>query len=325
MEAVLDIVDLETRFETDQGSARVVDKVSMSLRKGEIVGLVGESGSGKSVTGLSVMRLVPKPGRIAGGKIRFKGADLLDLGSAEMRAIRGKGIAMIFQDPMSTLNPVLTIGRQMKEAILAHENVSSRGAREKSIELLNRVGIPQPESRLSAYPHQFSGGMRQRVAIAIALLHRPDVIIADEPTTALDVTIQGQILSKMQDLVAEAGTALLWVTHDLGLASGFADRIIVMYAGRIVEEGPTDTILSSPAHPYTAGLLQSIPGRSRRGELLKPIPGSAPSQYERPPGCAFRPRCARGTSLCETEPPMVSLGPGRNALCFHPLDSGPLQ
>jgi peptide/nickel transport system ATP-binding protein len=317
--SVLDVRDLQTHFFTDAGVVKAVDGVSFSLGEGEVLGLVGESGSGKSVTGFSILRLVDPPGRVVGGQINFRGQDLAHLSDREMRSLRGNKIAMIFQDPMMTLNPVLRIETQMVEAVRAHDRVSHAAARDRAIKALAKVGIPSPADRLEAYPHQFSGGMRQRVAIAIALLNGPDLIVADEPTTALDVTIQSQILAEVQELARETGTALIWITHDLAVVAGLADRISVMYAGRIVESGPTDAVLTAPGHPYTEGLLGSIPGHGRRGERLTQIPGMAPNMARLPEGCAFAPRCPRVSDLCRvTAPQITGAGPARDLRCHHP-------
>jgi peptide/nickel transport system ATP-binding protein len=316
-EPTLVVENLETHFATRAGVVKAVDGVTFSVGRGEILGLVGESGSGKSITGFSIIGLLDRPGRIAGGRILFGGKDLATASSAEMRALRGRRIAMIFQDPMMTLNPVLSIETQMVETVLAHERVKRSKAREMARNALGMVGIPSPDERLSAYPHQFSGGMRQRVAIAIALLHRPDLLIADEPTTALDVTIQGQILAKVQELSETLGMSLIWITHDLGVVAGLAHRIAVMYAGRIVEHGTVDEVLDRPAHPYTIGLMGAIPSNVGRGTPLRPIPGAAPSPLARPPGCPFRDRCFAATSICENEPPLASTGT-HAWRCFHP-------
>jgi peptide/nickel transport system ATP-binding protein len=317
---VLSVENLQTHFFTDAGVVKAVDGVSFSLEEGEVLGLVGESGSGKTVTGFSILRLVDPPGRVTGGHILFRGQDLAKLPDREMRRLRGNRIAMIFQDPMMTLNPVLRIDTQMIEAVQAHEKVSKAAARDRAVQALARVGIPSPTERLNAYPHQFSGGMRQRVAIAIALLNGPDLIIADEPTTALDVTIQSQILAEVQGLARETGTSLIWITHDLAVVAGLADRIAVMYAGRIVETGPASAILTAPAHPYTAGLLGSIPGHGRRGDRLTQIPGMAPNMAHLPPGCAFAPRCPRVSDACRaTAPEVTETGGGRALRCLHPL------
>ena len=301
---LLDVSGLRTHFFTKAGVVKAVDDVSFALAKGEVLGLVGESGSGKSITGYSIMGLVDPPGRIVGGSIRLAGRELVGLPPEAMRELRGNRIAMIFQDPMMTLNPVMRIDRQMTEAILAHRKVSEAQARARAREALVAVGIPSPDERLDAYPHQFSGGMRQRVAIAIALLNRPDLIIADEPTTALDVTIQGQILYEMQKLTRETGASLIWITHDLSVVAGLADRIAVMYAGRIVEQGSCADVLGAPAHPYTQGLLDSVPSRNPRGTRLRQIPGMTPSLMALPAGCAFRDRCARAAGACAEAPPM---------------------
>jgi peptide/nickel transport system ATP-binding protein len=296
-----------------------VDGVSFTLARGEILGLVGESGSGKSVTGFSLIGLVDPPGRVVGGSIRFDGRELVGLKPGEMRALRGRRIAMVFQDPAATLNPVLTIGAQMTLAIRAHARSSDRAARELATRTLTRVGIPDAAARLDAYPHEFSGGMRQRVAIATALLHGPDLIIADEPTTALDVSIQAQILAEMKALARETGTALIWISHDLATVSSLADRVMVMYAGRIVESGPVAATLRAPRHPYTHGLLLSLPALATPGGRLAQIPGTTPSLLALPSGCPFRPRCPRATEVCATDPPEVAT-PGRAALCHHPMD-----
>ncbi|WP_425087633.1 ABC transporter ATP-binding protein [Stappia sp.] len=318
---ILEVSDLTTQFHTRAGVVKAVDGVSFSLHKGEIIGLVGESGSGKSVTGFSLIGLVDPPGRIVSGSVKLDGQELVGLSPAALRKVRGARIAMVFQDPMMTLNPVLTIGQQMQLALNAHEKLSKSAARARSAEALTRVGIPDAEARLDAYPHQFSGGMRQRVAIAIALLHGTRVIVADEPTTALDVSIQAQILSEMRELAREMGTALVWISHDLSTVSALADRILVMYAGRIVEEGPTAQVLRSPRHPYTAGLLRSLPAMAEPGTDLEQIPGTTPSLLNLPQGCPFRPRCDRATDLCSEAPPMTP-ETGRGYRCHHPLLDG---
>ncbi len=319
MEPVLAVRGLRTSFFTNGAELRALDGVDLTVGRGEIVALVGESGSGKSLTGLSVTRLVSPPGRVIDGEIRLGGTDLRALEPEAMRQMRGRRVAMIFQDPMMTLNPVLRIGSQMRDALHAHERLGRSATRERSIAALAEVGIADPEARLRAYPHELSGGMRQRVAIAIALLHRPDLVIADEPTTALDVTIQGQILAVAQRLCRERGTALVWITHDLAVVAGIADRIAVMYAGRIVEEGPVDAVLDRPAHPYTRGLIDSVPATHPKGQRLPQIPGRMPALAELPAGCAFAPRCPRRTPICEQRPPSTPMGPDRAARCFHPL------
>jgi peptide/nickel transport system ATP-binding protein len=313
------VEDLSTSFFTRAGEIKAVDHVSFSVEPGQILGMVGESGSGKSITGFSILGLVDAPGRIIGGRVLLAGEDLRQASPERLRQIRGAKIAMIFQDPMMTLNPVLRIEVQMVEAILAHEAVSHEEARSRARDALGQVGISSPDERLQAYPHQFSGGMRQRVAIAIAMLNRPDVIIADEPTTALDVTIQGQILYEMQKLCRERHTALVWITHDLGVVGELADDICVMYAGRIVERGSTDQVLGRPLHPYTQGLLDSMPSRNRRGQPIRHIPGMTPSLLDLQPGCAFRTRCRRSTALCDTDPPVARSPTQREFRCFHPL------
>jgi len=324
MTTTLEVRNLRTHFFTRAGVVKAVDGVSFTVRRGQVLGLVGESGSGKTVTGFSIIGLVDPPGRVVEGEILFQGRNLATLPEEEMRHLRGSRIAMIFQDPMMTLNPVLRVDTQMIETVLAHEKVSREEARQRSRDALGMVGIPSPDERLKSYPHQFSGGMRQRVAIAIALLHRPELIIADEPTTALDVTIQGQILAEVQKLAATTGTSLIWITHDLSVVAGLADDIAVMYAGRIVEGGPVGDVLDAPLHPYTAGLIGSVPSRNRRGEPLRQIPGMTPSLLKLPPGCAFRTRCPRADEACLQAPELVELRPGRQARCFHPhLDEVP--
>ena len=319
---VLELRDLRTRFHTRDGVLPVVDGVSFTLGRGQVLGLVGESGSGKSVTGFSVMGLVDPPGRIEGGEVLFQGQDLRTLPPKALRQLRGDRIAMIFQDPMATLNPVLRIDVQMVEAVRAHRDVDTATARRHAAETLALMGIPSPEERLRAYPHQLSGGMRQRVAIAIALLHKPALIIADEPTTALDVTIQAQILSEMQKLVKDSGTAMIWISHDLSVVAGLADAIAVMYAGRIVEIGAVDDVLDRPQHPYTQGLIGSLPSANRRGARLKQIPGMAPHLARLPAGCAFAPRCPRATPACQVAVPALVAPraevPAHQARCIHP-------
>jgi peptide/nickel transport system ATP-binding protein len=314
----LEVANLRTHFFTKNGVVKAVDGVSFKVDKGEVLGLVGESGSGKTVTGFSIIGLVDPPGEVVDGEALFHGRDLVKLSDEKMRDLRGSKIAMIFQDPMMTLNPVLRIDTQMIEAVRAHRAVSREEAYQRARETLVAVGIASPDERLKAYPHQFSGGMRQRVAIAIALLNEPDLIIADEPTTALDVTIQAQILFEAQKLCRRTGTAMIWITHDLTVVAGLADRICVMYAGRDVEHGSVDQVLDTPLHPYTYGLIGSVPSRNRRGKPLHQIPGMTPSLLNLPPGCAFRTRCPRETELCMQEPPLASHGPERTARCFHP-------
>jgi peptide/nickel transport system ATP-binding protein len=316
--SLLEVTDLQTEFATRDGVLRAVQGVSFSLDRGRILGLVGESGSGKSVTGFSILGLIDPPGRIAGGGVRFDGQELVGAPEERLRALRGKRIAMIFQDPMMTLNPVLSVETQMVETVLAHEKVTRQAARARAIDALGRVGIASAAERLAQYPHQFSGGMRQRVAIAIALLHNPELIIADEPTTALDVTVQGQILYEMQKLVREVGSALIWITHDLAVIAGLADRVAVMYAGRIVEEGEVEDVLDAPAHPYTRGLLDSVPANNAGRGRLNQIPGMTPSLLKLAPGCAFRERCAFAAERCGVMPELAPFGAGR-VRCHFPL------
>ena len=317
-ESTIDVRHLRTHFFTRDGVAKAVEDISFSLGSGEVLGLVGESGSGKTVTGFSILGLVDAPGKVVGGEILFKGRDLLKLPEEEMRKVRGNQLAMVFQDPMMTLNPVLRIDTQMIEAIQAHQNLGKVAARELARDALGKVGIASPDERLRAYPHQFSGGMRQRVAIAIALLNKPDLIIADEPTTALDVTIQGQILHEVQRLCRETGTALIWITHDLAVVAGLAERICVMYAGRIVETGSVDEVLDRPLHPYSKGLIESVPSHNQRGMRLNQIPGMTPSLLSLPEGCAFRTRCPKADDACAGMPTVQKTEGGRHVFCHHP-------
>jgi peptide/nickel transport system ATP-binding protein len=315
---LLSVRDLRTEFATRNGALKAVDGVSFDLAAGEIIGLVGESGSGKSVTGFSILGLIDPPGRIAGGSVKLDGRELVGLPNAQLRAIRGREIAMVFQDPSATLNPVLTIGQQMRLALEAHDGLSEAAARARSVEVLTRVGIPDPAKRLDAWPHQFSGGMRQRVAIAIALLNKPKLIICDEPTTALDVSIQAQILTEMKALARDMGTAMIWISHDLATVSSVASRILVMYAGRIIEEGGVKDVLRAPRHPYTRGLLESLPANATPGRDLVQIPGATPSLLDLPQGCPFAPRCGHATEQCQAEPPRHVDGT-RAVRCHHPL------
>jgi oligopeptide/dipeptide ABC transporter ATP-binding protein len=319
---MLTVTDLHTRFHTDAGIARAVDGVSFDVGAGEVLGIVGESGCGKSVTALSILRLVPEPpGEIVpGSSIRFHDRELLALSEREMRAIRGNDIAMIFQEPMTSLNPVFTVGDQIAEAIRLHRGRSRSAARREAVTLLRLVGIPDPEQRAAGYPHQLSGGQRQRVMIAIALSCEPALLIADEPTTALDVTIQAQILALLAELRARLGMAMILITHDLGVVAGTCDRVAVMYAGRIVEEAPATRIFDDPRHPYTQGLLRSIPRLDRRAERLAVIPGAVPSATHWPAGCRFRDRCGHAWERCAAEPPLVPIGPGRAARCWLELE-----
>ncbi|MDY7577881.1 ABC transporter ATP-binding protein [Herbaspirillum sp. RTI4] len=324
MTFTLDVQHLDTQFVTRDGLVKAVDDVSFAVPAGKVMGLVGESGSGKSMTAYSIMGLVDAPGEITGGKVLLNGVDLRSLPPSDMRRLRGNRIAMIFQDPMMTLNPVLRIDTQMTETIRAHRKVTRVDARAMACAALQRVGIAEPEQRLLAYPHQFSGGMRQRVAIAIALLNEPDLIICDEPTTALDVTIQGQILFEMQALCRESGTALIWISHDLAVVASLADEVAVMYAGRIVEHGSTQQVLMHSRHPYTHGLIAAAPARNHRGQPLHQIPGAPPSLRNLPTGCAFRPRCGQATEACSVTPE-VQIIDQRALRCFHPLSGNPGQ
>jgi peptide/nickel transport system ATP-binding protein len=316
--SVLVVAGLRTHFFTRAGVVKAVDGVDFTLERGEVMGLVGESGSGKSVTGFSILGLVDPPGRIVGGSIRYQGEELVGAPDERLRALRGNRIAMIFQDPMMTLNPVLRIDTQMVEAIQAHESVRRQAAWERARDGLGQVGIPSPEERLRAYPHQLSGGMRQRVSIAIAFLNSPELIVADEPTTALDVTIQAQIIYEAQKVCRERGAALIWITHDLAVVAGLADRISVMYAGRIVEAGRTDDVIDRPLHPYTVGLLGSVPSANKRGQRLNQIPGMTPDMLALPKGCAFRERCPRAGDACLADPGITEPAAGRPVRCFHP-------
>jgi peptide/nickel transport system ATP-binding protein len=317
----IEVKDLKTYFFTKGGIAKAVDGVSFSVGRGKVLGLVGESGSGKTVTGFSILGLVDEPGKIVSGEILYRGENLVSASPDRMRQLRGVNISMIFQDPMMTLNPVLRIDTQMIEAVQAHESISKDDARQRARDVLGQVGIASPDERLRSYPHQFSGGMRQRVAIAIALLNKPDLIVADEPTTALDVTIQGQILYEVQKLCTQTGTALIWITHDLSVVAGLADEICVMYAGRIVEQGSVNSVLDHPMHPYTNGLISSVPSRNKRGVPLAQIPGMAPSLLKLPNGCSFGPRCAQVSNVCDTIPDISNYENGRQIRCHNPLDA----
>ena len=317
----IEVKDLKTYFFTKGGIAKAVDGVSFSVGRGKVLGLVGESGSGKTVTGFSILGLVDEPGKIVSGEILYRGENLVSASPNRMRELRGVNISMIFQDPMMTLNPVLRIDTQMIEAVQAHESISKDDARQRARDVLGQVGIASPDERLRSYPHQFSGGMRQRVAIAIALLNKPDLIVADEPTTALDVTIQGQILYEVQKLCTQTGTALIWITHDLSVVAGLADDICVMYAGRIVEQGSVNSVLDNPMHPYTNGLISSVPSRNKRGVPLAQIPGMAPSLLKLPKGCSFGPRCAQVSNVCDTIPDISNYENGRQIRCHNPLDA----
>lgn len=318
MTALIVVKDLRTYFYTDDGVVKAVDGISYDVRKGETVALVGESGCGKSVSALSVMRLVPPPGRTVGGEVLFGGSDLMQKRERAMRAIRGKEIAMVFQDPMVSLNPVLTIGRQITEALELHMRMTRKAALRRAAELLQVVGISDAESRLDAYPHQFSGGMRQRAMIAMAISCDPRLLIADEPTTNLDVTVQAQILELMKDLTTRLGTALLLITHNLGVVARYADRVNIIYAGKMVEQGPCDELFESPEHPYTLGLLRSVPRLDMsRSRELSSIPGVPPDPRNLPRGCAFQPRCPSAMPVCaERIPPLSRLRDERWVACW---------
>lgn len=322
MEPVLQVQDLRVHFRTHGGEVQAVRGVSFELGRGETLAIVGESGSGKSVTAQTIMRLIPMPpGRIVSGSIRFQGQEITRLPEREMQKIRGRYMGMIFQDPMTSLNPTMTVGRQIAEPLIKHQGLSPAQAMDRAVELLKLVGIPNPEDRVRQYPHQFSGGMRQRAMIAIALACSPALLIADEPTTALDVTIQAQILELMQDLKRRLGTAIILITHDLGVVARMADRIAVMYAGQIVEQGTPDEIFYHPKHPYTEALLQSIPRLDDRRDRLQAIPGTPPDLFAPPPGCAFAPRCRYAMKVCQMyEPEMQEIRPGHPARCWlhHP-------
>lgn len=323
---LLDVQDLEVQFSTDDGPVRAVDGVSFHVDRGESLGIVGESGSGKSVTNLAIMGLIPQPpGRVTKGRALFKGEDLLGLSSHRLESIRGNRIAMIFQDPMTSLNPFLTVEEQLTEVTIKHLRYDHRQARRHAIEMLERVGIPAAAERIRDYPHQFSGGMRQRVMIAMALSCKPDLLIADEPTTALDVTIQAQILELMRELQESEGTAIIMITHDLGVVANVCDRVHVMYAGRFVEKATTDQLFAQPRHPYTLGLLESIP-RLTEGDRqpLTPIVGQPPDLAALPPGCNFQPRCPYSITECTaTDPPLFESAAGNKYACLVDVRTAP--
>jgi peptide/nickel transport system ATP-binding protein len=322
MPDLLQVQNLKTSFFTPEGEVRAIDGVSFEIGEGKTLGLVGESGCGKSVTSLSIMRLIPSPpGKIVGGEIFYRGRDLLRLNNEAMRRIRGNEISMIFQEPMTSLNPVFTVGNQIGEAIKLHQGLGKRETRQKTIDMLRLVKIADPESRVDSYPHQLSGGMRQRVMIAMALSCNPSLLIADEPTTALDVTIQAQILELMKELQQKiGGMALLLITHDLGVVSEQADNVAIMYAGKIVERSSTRAIFNRPFHPYTVGLLNSLPGiGGLKKKRLDAIPGMVPSPLHLPSGCRFRDRCPRAQEICaQTEPPLEEKEPGHTVACYFP-------
>ena len=320
-DTLLDIRGLKTHFHTFGGLVKAVDGVSFDVRKGEVIGLVGESGGGKSVIGFSILRLIDPPGRIEAGEILFAGEDLARKSEEEMRAVRGGDIAMVFQDPLTSLNPVYTVGRQMDEMLRLHTDLNEAARRARCIRMLEEVGISEAASRLDAYPHQFSGGMRQRVVIAIALLAGSRLIIADEPTTALDVTVQAQILKLMRRQITERGAAMILVTHDLAVVSEMADRVVVLYCGKVVERGRTEDIINRPAHPYTRGLLDSIPRITDRQHRLRQIPGTVPDIRKLGIGCSFRDRCFRAQALCaEKTPELATVRASLDAACHFPLE-----
>jgi oligopeptide/dipeptide ABC transporter ATP-binding protein len=321
MADLIEVKDLRASFFTPDGEVKAVDGVSFDIEKGKTLGLVGESGCGKSVTALSIMRLVPSPpGRVVGGEILYRGRDLLKMNGESMRKIRGNEISVIFQEPMTSLNPVFTIGNQIGEAIRLHQGLGRKETREKTIEMLRLVKIADPEARVDDYPHQLSGGMRQRVMIAMALSCNPSLLIADEPTTALDVTIQAQILELMKELQQKLGMALLLITHDLGVVAEQADEVAIMYAGKIVERAKTKSIFNRPLHPYTVGLLNSLPGvRGKKKKRLEAIPGMVPSPLELPSGCRFRDRCPKAAGMCaEAEPALVEKAKDHWVACYFP-------
>lgn len=318
-EVLLKVTDLATYFRTEEGTVKAVDGVDFEVHRGEVLGVVGESGCGKSMTSMSILRLVPQPqGRIERGSLMFEGTDLLSLNEEQMRSIRGNKIALISQDPMTSLNPVLTVGEQIMEAIQLHQGLDKHAAKQKAIEMLRKVGIPSPEKRVDEYPHQFSGGMRQRVIIAMALSCEPKLLIADEPTTALDVTIQAQILDLMREIKEKYQAGIMLITHDLGVVAEMCDWVTVMYAGKVVESTDVYTLFKTPQHPYTIGLLKSIPRLDDIKDRLDPIDGQPPSLSKIPKGCSFAPRCPEAVSQCrETEPQLRLVGPNQYARCLR--------
>lgn len=322
---ILSVHNLKTRFNTNDGGVMAVNDISFSLKKGEVMGIVGESGSGKSTVALSLMRIIDEEvGSVVGGQIFLDGEDIMLLPEEKMRGIRGNKISMIFQDPMTSLNPVFTVGNQIQESIVTHQGLSPKDARHRSIELLSLVSIPMPEKRIDEYPHQLSGGMRQRVMIAMALACNPEILIADEPTTALDVTIQAQILDLLQTIQQETNMSILLITHDLGVVAELCNKVAVMYCGKIVEMADTKSIFKVPAHPYTVGLLGSIPTirYSHQSDRLSTIEGVVPSLLDLPTGCTFQDRCKYATQVCRTkEPSLLKLDQGREAACFHPRNT----
>ena len=320
--ALLEVADLRTHFATADGLVKAVDGVSLRIRPGRTLGVVGESGCGKSITALSIMRLIERPGRIVGGSIRFDGQDLLNLPDDEMRDLRGNQISMIFQEPMTSLNPVYTCGDQIAEAVAQHRNVSRKAAMDRAVDMLSQVGIPDPKRRATEHPHQLSGGMRQRVMIAMALSTDPELLIADEPTTALDVTIQAQILELMKALRERNGMAIMLITHDLGVVAEMSDDVSVMYAGKVVEASDVITVYDKPHHPYTRGLLASIPRMGERRERLEVINGVVPNPLNLPAGCLFKRRCRYAMPICDNKPPLREIAPGHVSRCWLSPDGG---
>ncbi|MFI7067670.1 ABC transporter ATP-binding protein [Kribbella sp. NPDC050124] len=313
---LLDVTDLHTHFATSQGVVKAVDGVSFELAAGESLGIVGESGSGKSITAMSVMRLIEPPGFIESGRVVFKGTDLTAASETELRRVRGSGIGLVLQDPMTALNPVYRVGDQIVESLQAHRALTKAEARERAVRLLGRLGIPAPEQRFREFPHRLSGGMRQRIVIAMAMINEPDLMILDEPTTALDMTVQAQILDLVADLQNRMHTALLLITHDIGVVSQICDRVMVMYGGRVMEQGRQDQIIDDPRHPYTIGLLESAPTRAMKGQRLRAIRGSVPSPLAMPPGCPFATRCPKAMDICSSQPPLTTLPDGRQVSCW---------
>jgi peptide/nickel transport system ATP-binding protein len=323
---LLEVRDLSTNFTVETGVVNAVEGVELELTEGETLGIVGESGSGKSVTALSIMQLIDDPGEVATGEVLFKGEDLTEKPENALLDIRGDEISMVFQDPMTSLNPVFTVGQQMTRVILKHQDVSKTQARDRAVDLLDRVGIPEAEERIDSYPHEFSGGMRQRVLIAMAISCDPDVLIADEPTTALDVTIESQIFSLLEDLQAEFGMSLLLITHDLGVVADACDRMAVMYSGRIVERGDVETVFTDPKHPYTRGMMRAIPRLGTDSDRLSPIDGSLPNPENKPRGCYFHPRCPHATDVCrEHRPELREVTPNRQSACLYADGYGPIN
>jgi oligopeptide/dipeptide ABC transporter ATP-binding protein len=315
-DVLLEVKDLQTHFKTRAGLVRAVDGVSFEVPTGASVGIVGESGSGKSVTSLSIMRLIEPPGFIAGGQILFQGRDVAGLSEREFRDLRGRDLALVFQNPMSALNPVYTVGKQVVEALQAHQKLSRQAAKERAVELFSMVGISAPERRFHEYPHKLSGGMRQRVTIAMALANEPSLLILDEPTTALDVTIQAQILDLVRDLRQRVNTAVLLITHDIGVVAEMCEEVVVLYGGRVMERGTVAQVTDDPRHPYTVGLLNSIPTPEMKGRKLSTIGGAVPNPLQMPSGCPFQPRCPKAMDICSTKPELEDAGDGRQIACW---------